>query len=847
MVNTKKRTLSSQDDCSASRDRGRPRKCPAPIEEASQRPNPKRSKPIVLSESESEPEYDVQEIRPKRGSERRVIYEDSDSDFEETPPKTKSEKMGKTKEAPQSESKNAASKNDFSLSSSIPELESDTSEMDVKGEMDGQPGKPIPSASSKQKRGGKSKAENKGTRFYFTNEQHALLLAMFRENENPTNEEQEKLAVDAELTRAQVQSWFCRKRYSIKASRDPSSIKKYAESILKEKGLKLKQVFAISRNPDSATIISLASELHMTTDHVRQHFANMRHRYPQPLQSEEKAKQILMELFQKNPNFCDFSNPELMKKTGWSFPKIRSFFYARRLENGIAAADSQLSYKEAEPIFMDVLKKNPYFDDYRNIELREKTGWSFQRIRSFFNARRFENVIAAANIPLAEKEPEQILMDVFMENPLFDDYGNIELREKTRWRISKIQRWFSVQRNLNGIQVISRFDESMESIFRKKQFFGIKSKDLEIMTGGSWEMIENWLENKRKSILQSYFKKEISDLPSEMAKYEGLYKKYNILQTTDPHVITSIQRRENAVDLAQYVAERNCALNMLQTEMEGIEQDGGNVLDQIAEENHIDPEFEYPMDENRSVQAVPPQEAVEPEVDASMNEYLHGQLEAEMTDHQGDFDQNKTLEKELVSRLNEDQTDFNEVREQLNGENMPPSGTMEITEKQEFIEDEENDEELIIFDVIEQDAPQDTEANGYVSILRVQAALDDLQPDFENLVGLVEIGFARRMDMAANKIWLGGDRMKNLILPFNCSMNTGTWSKTQVMEFFCQILPPETTTKLVEKVSAGCYLCMFQVDQVRYFNKLNRDEPIINWDQFLLICRELDKIKSFHS
>ncbi|PIC18952.1 hypothetical protein B9Z55_024662 [Caenorhabditis nigoni] len=832
MVNTKKRTLSSQDDCSASR--GRPRKCPAPIEEASQRPNPKRSKPIALSESESEPEYDVQEIRPKRGSEKRVIYDDSDSDFEETPPKTKPEKMRKTEKAPQSKSKHAASRNDVSSSSSSPELEADTSEMNVNDEMDdGQPRKPIPSANSKQKRGGKSTDENKKTQINFTKEQHELLLAMFRENENPTKEEQEKLAVDAELTRAQ----------------------KYAESISKEKGLKLKQVFAISRNPDSATIISLASELHMTTDHVRQHFANMRHRYPQPLQSEEKAKQILMELFQKNPNFCDFSNPELMKKTGWSFPKIRSFFYARRLENGIAAADSQLSYKEAEPIFMDVLKKNPYFDDYRNIELREKTGWSFQRIRSFFNARRFENVIAAANIPLAEKEPEQILMDVFMENPLFDDYGNIELREKTRWRISK--RWFSVQRNLNGIQVISRFDESMESIFRKKQFFGTKSKDLEIMTGGSWEMIENWLENKRKSILQSYFKKEISDLPSEMAKYEGLYKKYNILQTTDPHVITSIQRRENAVDLAQYVAERNCALNMLQTEMEGIEQDGGNVLDQIAEENHIDPEFEYPMDENRSVQAVPSQKAVEPEIgndqteivnphDAPMNKYLDGQLE-EVADHQVDFDQNKTPEKDLGFQLNEDQTDFNEVREQLNGENMPPSANMEITEKQEFIEDEENDQELIIFDVIEEDPPQDTAADGYVSIVRVQAAWDDLHPYMEDLVGLVEIGFARKTDMEAYKIWLGGDRMKNLILPFNCSMNTGAWSKTQVMEFFCQILPPDTTTKLVEKVSAGCYLCMFQVDQVRYFNKLNRDEPIINWDQFLLICEELDKIKSFHS
>ncbi|ULT82961.1 hypothetical protein L3Y34_012295 [Caenorhabditis briggsae] len=320
MVNTKKQTLSSQDHSSTTRGRGKRHKCPALIEEVSKRPNQKRRRPTVSSESESEPEYDAQVQFT-----RRDIYNDSDSDFEETPPKTKPEKMRETKEVSQTESKNAASKNDVSLSLSCSELESDTSEMDVKDKMDdGQPGKSIPPTSSKLKRVGKSTDENRRTRVMFTNEQHELLLAMFRENENPTKEQQEKLAVDAKLSGTQVRNWFWKKRHSIKASRDPSSIIRYTRRISEEKKSKLKQVFAINRNPDKATVSSLASELQMPRDHVIRYFSNMRGRNlivgSQPLFLSEE-KQILMDLFQQNPNFCDYSNPELMEKTGWSIQR----------------------------------------------------------------------------------------------------------------------------------------------------------------------------------------------------------------------------------------------------------------------------------------------------------------------------------------------------------------------------------------------------------------------------------------------------------------------------------------------------------------------------------------------
>ncbi|CAP30213.2 Protein CBG10948 [Caenorhabditis briggsae] len=751
MVNTKKQTLSSQDHSSTTRGRGKRHKCPALIEEVSKRPNQKRRRPTVSSESESEPEYDAQvqftRSRNQKVSFRRDIYNDSDSDFEETPPKTKPEKMRETKEVSQTESKNAASKNDVSLSLSCSELESDTSEMDVKDKMDdGQPGKSIPPTSSKLKRVGKSTDENRRTRVMFTNEQHELLLAMFRENENPTKEQQEKLAVDAKL----------------------SGTQRYTRRISEEKKSKLKQVFAINRNPDKATVSSLASELQMPRDHVIRYFSNMRGRNlivgSQPLFLSEE-KQILMDLFQQNPNFCDYSNPELMEKTGWSIQRVRASFC--RLENGIT-------------------------------EL-------------------------AGITPLADKEAEAILMDVFKKNPLFDDYRNIELREKIHWpisRVSFIQRWFIEQRNLNRSQVSSHFDEAMESIFQRKQFFGHKSKDLELMTGGSWAMVSieifehsekiisqivNWLENKRKNVLQSYFKKEISDLPSEMGKFEELYKKYNSPQTTDPDVIK-----------------------------EGIneKQNGEDVVNQNDEENHIDPEFEYPMDENRSVQPDPHQEAGELEInndqteianphDALMNESLHGQLEENVADEETGL--NPQINGEQIFNY------FDEVPEQQNDqikEKMPPSvrpvnGEMEIPVKVESIEEEENNMQLIVFDVIQEDVPQDTEAMGPVSIVRKQTEFNDLQPYLGDIVGLTEIGFAKKTEMTANKRKLGGDRMDNLILPFNCSMGWPTWSRNQRMEFFGQLFSPETTKKLIEKVKAGYVLTMFQKDQTRYFKNLN--------------------------
>ncbi|CAO4384767.1 unnamed protein product [Caenorhabditis nigoni] len=101
------------------------------------------------------------------------------------------------------------------------------------------------------------------------------------------------------------------------------------------------------------------------------------------------------------------------------------------------------------------------------------------------------------------------------------------------------------------------------------------------------------------------------------------------------------------------------------------------------------------------------------------------------------------------------------------------------------------------------------------------------------------------MEMSENKRMLGANS-ENLTLPFNCSTDYLRMSKVQIMEFLCQLFTPATTRKLIEKVRAGVFLSMFQPDQNKFSEKLNEDGVIINWDEFLIVCQEIQKLKDFN-
>ncbi|UMM40857.1 hypothetical protein L5515_017363 [Caenorhabditis briggsae] len=191
IVYTEEQTMSSQNVYSTSIAR-RTRKAPAP--DASKGPNSKRR--ALADSSQSEPEVDLRESRHKRGSVRCVTYNDSDSDFDDSPVKRKSRNTRKNK---------ADSKKDAPSSSSSSELESDSDASDVEDQTDDQQSEELSEPiSSKQQLKRKSTYKKRTSRVTFTDEQNQLLLAVFNENPYPSIDQRNKLADENNLTESQV-------------------------------------------------------------------------------------------------------------------------------------------------------------------------------------------------------------------------------------------------------------------------------------------------------------------------------------------------------------------------------------------------------------------------------------------------------------------------------------------------------------------------------------------------------------------------------------------------------------------------------------------------------------------
>ncbi|CAO4366699.1 unnamed protein product [Caenorhabditis nigoni] len=854
MVYTKNQAQSSQGDVSTSHGRGGIRK--APVQEAT---NPKRRRLIESSESDSE--VDIPVARRTRDP--------------------------------------------LSSSSSSSEMESDSKFSDVEDETeDEQSGVPVQETGSKQKPG-TLKPGTKPGNFFFSEEQNRLLLAAFQANHCPTKEQREKLAEKADLTR---QQWH---------------------KLTEEQSSRMDDVFAVSSRPDEATIASLASELQVEKDRVRNYFKNRR----------------------------SFMN----RKTNAKLPP-------------------PLPLKEAEPILMDIFKENPMFKDYKNIELKNKINWGYHRICKFFTERRRENRISIGPSPLSEAEAQPILMDIFRKDPLFHDYKNVELKNKIQWKHRRVKSWFVRQRKSNQQAKLDHFKEVMEKTFQKQQYFATRSETLEVEAGASWLKILAWLIKRRRESLKAYLKKETTFLPNEMAKFERIFEKYHG-RPMDFEAVRSIEQEENVCgyNFSDYLMDRQNVLAKLRKEREAVnvEQEEEEFVDEqdAHEEDQNETNLDYQMDsdqgfqsdahheeedhvENRGaekdtdeeleeepvdqsepnsqrsqeqdVQPVDNQEAAAlefenddiefdnqeaavveehhgrvdgPEVHQQVSEQQvtgqevqpaahqeaaedveqeeesvdgHDAYEAYPVEQESDFEMNNegsvhpvAHQEQAELEFENDEIGFNYPQEALVNQGLygqmdepvaeqivPVNVKVEYPEpeienferletpvKQEKEDVEDEEVQLLVFDVMDVGASQDVGAVGPVVIERVQASFEDIQPDYGYLIGFPEIGFASKTKMSENKKRLN---LENLTLPFNCSTNYLRWSKLQMQEFFCQLLEPAMTLKLVEKVRAGVFLSMFQPDLNEFFDELNKDGVIINWNEFLMICQEIQKLKDFN-
>ncbi|PIC47922.1 hypothetical protein B9Z55_007095 [Caenorhabditis nigoni] len=439
-------------------------------------------------------------------------------------------------------------------------------------------------------------------------------------------------------------------------------------------------------------------------------------------------------------------------------------------------------------------------------------------------------------------------------------------------------------------------EQILGKLFEKQQFLGREKKELCRRTGCREKFLSQWFRKNRMAVLRSFFKKEVPALPEEMANFERIFNSYEFENYVLADVIFRIETTENIYgdDFASYLCERKMITeelkqrvgDQLEENEEGQVEEGS--VDQREQNGQV--EFDHPQEahligpedetrEEEDVQPVVSQEAVEPETENGQIEFenqqlasIHGeehdfqpvvpqeavQMEFENDGIEFDNPRNAPLIEERHSQQVEgpvaDQQIPGDVKRETpeidvkNVERLRTPVKQEMWEAIENVEEDEEEEveQLIVFDVIDRNTPQEIESLGPVTILRVQTSFEDLQPYLEDLVGIPEIGYARKSEIVENKRRLNAD-WESLTLPFNCSLNYLGWSEVQVKEFFCQILPPETIRKLVEKVSAGCWLYMFQETEKSYFKRLNKRGLIIDWNQFLTICQEIKKIERFES
>ncbi|PIC48129.1 hypothetical protein B9Z55_007225 [Caenorhabditis nigoni] len=520
------------------------RRVERPSKEVTSKDQKRRRQPS----SESETEQDVQESRPKRKSARCVTYKESDSDFED----------GLTQNS---------------------EVESDFDDMDDQAEEAIQ--KTI--QKSGETRNGRDK--NKKPRVFFTEKQREILNAAFHERHHPTEEQRKKIAEETNLSTRQVKKWFNNKRQE-----NPEWVMKRVGLLAGDKKQRMEEVFALNRRPNKEMIASLVSELGITTEKVYGWFATKRYRNPVPeetplLLCEEDARPILMEYFEKNPRFRDYKNPELKLKTGWPRYRLREFFETVRQEHGIV--DTPLSYDQAEPILREILVKDPSFSDYQNFELKEKLHWSSRKIEDWFNRQR-----KLKKSPLPYDQAEPILMEILVKDPLFSDFKNVELKQKIQWPSRKIEEWFRHQRHSKKE---NQFRNSMEKFFETCQFLEKRNKTLELESGGAWRRISKWMKNKRKDVLESLLKKEITvnEMPDEMAIFERLYEKYDAPEHED--LILYIEKKEKVSGdrFAVYLVERWAAVRKLHPEDVLAEEEEEDSDGPLGKEYPDDTEFDF--------------------------------------------------------------------------------------------------------------------------------------------------------------------------------------------------------------------------------------------------------------
>ncbi|PIC11477.1 hypothetical protein B9Z55_029062 [Caenorhabditis nigoni] len=442
-------------------------------------------------------------------------------------------------------------------------------------------------------------------------------------------------------------------------------------------------------------------------------------------------------------------------------------------------------------------------------------------------------------------------------------HGIVDGEPSRRERYSEKRNRFMRERNAKKRK---QFEDAMEKCFEERQFLEEPDEALELASGGNWKTISDWLDKKRFETLKSFLKKEIFVMPKEMSRFESLSEKYFLDSTTHPDIILYIEKKENVHgdSLAVYLMERSFVVEILeenrteQVHAEDIEEEkeGEDLEDPNDEEYSNEMDLDYDMNvqedvyfqEKNKIESENNGNGIDTPGEASINEELQGQMEKTVRENSPpdvkDIPLLRSSREEnrrppIVNHIKNEFVDFPNQTKNV-PRFVPAPGYQEQIE-QPIENDEEHEVQLMVYDVI--DMPDEIAAHGPVSIQRVQASYDGLGPFLGDIIGFEEIGFAIKTEIVECKRRLLSDDLQKLKLPFNCSLDYKSWTKTQTMEWFCQLFEPETTKKLIEKITTGSKLSMFQNEG--HFEKMNEGGQYIDENQFSIIRREIEKLNRF--
>ncbi|PIC12235.1 hypothetical protein B9Z55_028579 [Caenorhabditis nigoni] len=531
---------------------------------------------------------------------------------------------------------------------------------------------------------------------------------------------------------------------------------------------------------------------------------------------------------------CDFDESPIRETAERrSKDKAKQRFDSRKDDSSSSESESDSEPDERKS--KSVRKANyPRYRKKFTVEQKRKMNEVFAASR---NPEKEEVAALVAELELTTKQVKAYFRNQRFNNPIPGEisrvlpeeqakHGIVDGEPPRRERYSEKRNRFMRERNAKKRK---QFEDAMEKCFEERQFLEEPDEALELASGGNWKTISDWLDKKRFETLKSFLKKEILVMPKEMARFESLSEKYCLDSTTHPDFILYIEMKENLKETA------GCQRGRKKDLEDPKDEEYSNEMELDFQMNvHEDVDFQ----EENEMESGKNGNGSDTPGEASVNEELQGQMEKTVRENSPpdikDIPLLRSSREEnrrppIVNHIKNEFYDFPTETKNVPRFVRAPGNQERIQEPIE--NDEENEVHLMVYDVIDLDMPDEIAAHGPVSIQRVQASSNDLRPFLADIIGLQEVGFARGMEIAECKRRL--NYLQELKLPFNCSLDYKSWTKTQIMEFLCQLFTTGTTKKLTKKITTGSKLSMFQNKE--HFEKLNEGGQFINENQFSII------------